>query len=370
MWSPSFTGQSMEIYLVGGAVRDELLGRPVNERDWVVVGSSPEEMLALGYRQVGRHFPVFLHPDTDEEYALARTERKSGPGHTGFECHTGPDVTLEDDLWRRDLTVNAMAMTAQGDLIDPCGGSKDLADRMLRHVSPAFAEDPLRVFRVARFAAELPDFSVAGETNAIMAEIARSGGLAELSAERVWQELAKALAAPALPHFFAVLNESCALHPWLTELDGMAVLVPDDLVNPAARYAALGWMLTAEQAGQLCVRLKVPNRLARPMVQVARYGPLISDWVDACAQELARALKRLNAFKAERGHELPFAVVAACADKDLEPLKYVVARIRETISAKALPADITGPAIGTTLDAMRADVIRAAQEAMRRRGPG
>lgn len=357
----------MEIYLVGGAVRDELLGRQVRERDWVVVGSSPEEMENLGYRRVGRDFPVFLHPDTDEEYALARTERKSGPGHTGFVCHTGPDVTLEADLQRRDLTVNAMARSSSGELIDPWGGGGDLANRVLRHVSPAFAEDPLRVFRVARFAAELPEFSVAAETTAIMSAITERGRLAELSAERVWRELSKALAAPEPRRFFSVLQEAHALQPWFAELDGKVVALPDELANPVARFAALGWQLSAEEAGQLCVRLKAPNRFARPMVQVARYGPLITRWVDADADELARALKRLNAFKAERGHELPFAVVAACTGEDLGPLKYVVGRMRETITAKGLPPEIKGPAVGTTLDTMRAEVIRAAQQAMRRR---
>jgi tRNA nucleotidyltransferase (CCA-adding enzyme) len=357
----------MEIYLVGGAVRDELLGRPVAERDWVVVGSSPEEMLELGYRQVGRDFPVFLHPDTNEEYALARTERKSGPGHTGFVCHAGSEITLEADLQRRDLTVNAMAKDAQGVLIDPYGGEEDLADHLLRHVSPAFAEDPLRVFRVARFAAELPEFSAAEGTIALMADIAATGELAELSAERVWQELSKALAAPAPLRFFSVLRAAGSLAPWLAEFDMLEVLLPEELVNPVARFAAFGWMLTAAEASNLCTRLKAPNQFARPMLQVARYGGTIAGWVDADAVEVGRALRRINAFKAERGHQLPINVVAACAEKDLERLKYVVARIRETISAKVLPDDIIGPAIGVALDTMRMEVIRAAQQAMHRR---
>ncbi len=166
----------MEIYLVGGAVRDALLGLPIRERDWVVVGSTPEEMQRLGYRQVGRDFPVFLHPQTNEEYALARTERKVGPGHTGFVCHAGPDVTLEEDLRRRDLTVNAIAQAHDGTLIDPWGGAADLSARRLRHVSEAFLEDPLRVFRVARFAAQLGAFGfrVEPETLQLMADMCRA----------------------------------------------------------------------------------------------------------------------------------------------------------------------------------------------------
>ncbi|MEE4384587.1 MAG: multifunctional CCA tRNA nucleotidyl transferase/2'3'-cyclic phosphodiesterase/2'nucleotidase/phosphatase [Pseudomonadales bacterium] len=205
----------MEVYLVGGAVRDELLGLPVSERDWVVVGATPQELLDAGYRPVGRDFPVFLHPRTQEEYALARTERKAGRGHTGFVFHADPDVTLEEDLVRRDLTINAMARDGQGKLVDPCGGRKDLEDRLLRHVSPAFLEDPLRVLRVARFAARFAPlgFRVAEETLALMRRIAASGELATLSPERVWQEFRRALAGPRPRVFLTVLREAEALAP-------------------------------------------------------------------------------------------------------------------------------------------------------------
>lgn len=211
----------MEIYLVGGAVRDQLLGRPVQERDWVVVGARPEELLAQGYRAVGKDFPVFLHPETQDEYALARTERKSGSGHTGFICDFSPDISLEDDLVRRDLTVNAMAQASDGTLVDPYGGRRDLEARRLRHVSPAFREDPLRVFRVARFAARYAPlgFTVADETLVLMREMAASGELESLTPERVWRETERALAEPCPDVYIAVLRDCGALARWFPEID-------------------------------------------------------------------------------------------------------------------------------------------------------
>lgn len=213
----------MQIYKVGGAVRDSLLGRTVSEEDWVVVGASAEQMLELGYRPVGADFPVFLHPQTGEEYALARTERKSGRGYGGFTFHASPDVTLEQDLIRRDLTVNAMAEDDQGNLIDPYNGQQDLEARILRHVSPAFAEDPLRVLRVARFAARYAPlgFSVAPETLALMRELAESGELAHLTAERSWKEISRALMEPRPDVFVQVLRDCAALAALLPEVDDL-----------------------------------------------------------------------------------------------------------------------------------------------------
>jgi len=210
----------MRIYRVGGSVRDELLGRPLADRDYVVVGATPDELLARGFRPVGRDFPVFLHPQTHEEYALARTERKTGRGHQGFSFHTAPGVSLEEDLARRDLTINAMARADDGTLIDPFGGAKDLRAGVLRHVSPAFAEDPLRVLRVARFAARF-GFAVAPETEAIMRAIAAGGELAALTAERVWQELARALLEATPSRFFAALRRCGALSQLFPEVDAL-----------------------------------------------------------------------------------------------------------------------------------------------------
>ena len=203
----------MQTYLVGGAVRDELLGRPVGERDWVVVGATPDALLARGFRQVGKDFPVFLHPQSGEEYALARTERKTGPGYHGFVTYFSPEVTLEEDLARRDLTINAMARALDGTLVDPYGGRADLERRVLRHVSPAFVEDPLRVLRVARFAARFAPvgFSIAPATLTLMSRIAASGELRALAAERVWQETQRALGERAPRVYFETLRACGAL---------------------------------------------------------------------------------------------------------------------------------------------------------------
>ena len=214
----------MKTYLVGGAVRDTLLNMPVKERDWMVVGATPETMLALGYQAVGKDFPVFLHPDTHEEYALARTERKTGPGYHGFDTRFSPDVTLEQDLLRRDLTINAIAQDINsGELIDPYGGQADLADRKLRHVSPAFVEDPLRVLRVARFAARFAalGFTVADTTLALMQQISASGELSALTPERVWRETQLALCSDAPQIFLRVLRDCGALKVILPEVDAL-----------------------------------------------------------------------------------------------------------------------------------------------------
>ena len=212
--------QPFAVYRVGGSVRDELLGRPVVDHDWVVVGATPEHMIASGYRPVGKDFPVFLHPETREEYALARSERKHGRGYHGFEFFASPEVTLEQDLRRRDLTINAMARDARGSLIDPYGGSADLHAGVLRHVSPAFSEDPLRVLRVARFAARFA-FDVAPETEAAMRTIVASGELATLAAERVWQELSRGLMEAHPSRMLAVLRACGALRALLPEVDAL-----------------------------------------------------------------------------------------------------------------------------------------------------
>ena len=209
----------MKTYVVGGAVRDELLGLPVKDHDHVVVGATPEQMTALGFRPVGKDFPVFLHPETHEEYALARTERKTGKGYKGFQVYAAPEVTLEDDLARRDLTINAIARDEAGNLIDPYHGQTDIESRTLRHVSPAFAEDPVRILRAARFAARFTEFRVAPETMALMRQMVEDGEVDALVAERVWQELAKGLMEEKPSRMFEVLRECGALVRILPELD-------------------------------------------------------------------------------------------------------------------------------------------------------
>ncbi len=209
----------MQVYIVGGAVRDELLGLPVKDKDYVVVGSTPQAMLDNGYKPVGKDFPVFLHPKTHEEYALARTERKTAAGYKGFAVHASPEVTLEEDLARRDLTINAIAKTENGELIDPFNGLADLKSKTLRHVSDAFAEDPVRILRAARFAARFADFTVAPETNQLMQQMVQAGEVDALVPERVWQELSKGLMEAKPSRMFEVLRDCGALQKILPELD-------------------------------------------------------------------------------------------------------------------------------------------------------
>ncbi len=242
----------MQIYLVGGAVRDKLLNFPIVEKDWVVIGSSPQEMLDKGYQQVGKDFPVFLHPKTNDEYALARTERKSGKGYYGFEVYADKDVTLEQDLIRRDLTINAMAMDDQGNILDPYDGQADLKAKILRHVSPAFSEDPLRVLRVARFAARYfhLGFKLASETLELMQQIANSGELQSLAAERVWKETSRALTERSPQVYFEILREANALKSWFPEID-----VLWGIPNPAEWHpeidTGIHTMMVLEQAAIL-----------------------------------------------------------------------------------------------------------------------
>ncbi len=308
----------MRVYLVGGAVRDGLLGRTVEEWDYVVVGATPQDLISRGYQQVGRDFPVFLHPETKQEYALARTERKTAPGYRGFVVHADPDVTLEEDLRRRDLTINALARDKQGNLVDFYGGRSDLEDRVLRHVSTAFAEDPVRILRVARFAARYADlgFRVADETMALMRSMVDGGEVDALIPERVWQELSKALNGSKPSRFFEVLRECGALprlfpevdrlfgvpqpekwHPEIDTgvhtmmvLDMAARLSPDPEVAFAALTHDLGKGTTPkeilprhkghEERGrdlidELCARLKAPRRFCELARVVARYHGVV-----------------------------------------------------------------------------------------------
>ena len=242
----------MDIYLVGGAVRDSLLGLPIKDKDWLVVGATQQQMLDLGYAQVGQDFPVFLHPQTKEEYALARTERKTAPGYTGFVFDANDKVTLEEDLARRDLTINAIAQAEDGALIDPFDGQGDLERKLLRHVSPAFEEDPLRVLRAARFAARFAPlgFTVAPETNAIMRRIAQSGELNSLVSERVWQEMERALISPAPEAFVSVLRDCDALKVILPEVDALFGVPQPERHHPEVD-TGLHTLLSLQQARKL-----------------------------------------------------------------------------------------------------------------------
>ena len=280
----------MMVYVVGGAVRDELLGLPVADRDWVVIGATPEEMTAQGFKPVGRDFPVFLHPETHEEYALARTERKSGRGYQGFTVYSAPEVTLRQDLARRDLTINAMAKTADGILIDPFHGEKDLREGVLRHVSGAFADDPVRILRVARFAARLA-FRIDDATLALMRLMVESGETDHLVPERVWQEFARGLTEPHPELMFEAL-ESCGLR---------AKLLPELKTNPrnlagplAVRFALLCWPLAEPDIKALCDRLKTPNEERELAMLACHCRNLL---VPSQSNEFLNLFKRADAFR-------------------------------------------------------------------------
>jgi tRNA nucleotidyltransferase (CCA-adding enzyme) len=269
----------MEIYLVGGAIRDQLLGLPVKERDWVVVGATPQEMLKLGFKKVGRDFPVFLHPKTYEEYALARTERKTGKGYIEFICYSDPDVTLEDDLKRRDLTINAIAETPDGKIIDPYGGCKDLKKHILRHVSPAFAEDPVRILRVARFAARFGNFKVHRETNKLMQDMLAQGEVDALVPERVWQELSRALGEQSPERFFTVLKKAGVLQKLFPEIAAHFTAIKKALAHAVklsqdtvVRFATITFNFDQEDdVKNFCKRYRLPSTYKELSLLVAKF---------------------------------------------------------------------------------------------------
>ncbi len=295
----------MIIYEVGGAVRDQMLGLPVQDHDYLVVGSTPEQMVAAGYLPVGKDFPVFLHPQTHDEYALARTERKTAPGYKGFIFHTSSEVTLEQDLIRRDLTINAMARGEDGRLHDPFGGQQDLAARILRHVSQAFAEDPVRILRLARFAARFPDFVVAPETMALMQQMVLAGEVDALVAERVWQELERGLLEVSPARMFAVLRECGALARLLPELldanPALWALLDQasgaGLDLPQRVAILLHDTASTDELDSLCQRLKMPNECRELALALRReFGqlPHAQSW---SPQALLDCLQRCDAWR-------------------------------------------------------------------------
>jgi len=282
----------MKIYAVGGCVRDQLLGVPVGDRDWVVVGATPAEMTAAGFRPVGRDFPVFLHPQTHEEYALARTERKTAPGYHGFVFHAAPDVTLEDDLARRDLTINAMALDEEGRLIDPYGGRADLEAKVLRHVGPAFAEDPVRILRVARFAARLAEFAIADETMRLMQAMVEAGEVDALVPERVWQELSRGLMEARPSRMFEALRACGALARLLPEVDRLWGVPQRADVHPEID-TGVHLMLVLDAAARLNASL--PARWAALLHDLGKGATAREDWPrhpghEERSVELARAV--------------------------------------------------------------------------------
>jgi tRNA nucleotidyltransferase (CCA-adding enzyme) len=376
----------MQVYLVGGAVRDELLGRAIKERDWVVVGAEPAELERLGYRAVGREFPVYLHPETQEEYALARLERKVAPGYRGFVTEFSPAVTLEEDLLRRDLTINAMARSAEGQIIDPYGGRADLQARVLRHVSPAFAEDPVRILRVARFAARFADlgFTIAPETMALMRAMVASGESNALVSERVWRELDGALATASPQLCFEVLRDCGALAVLLPELATMrgAALSLEALhaaaqagaSNPV-RWAALLAGLRAADVESLCARLRVPNQYRELALLAARLGTDAVHQPEQAAadpQALLSLFEQADALRRPERFALWLEVLAArrrAAGLPAGQTTPLLARMRSAL-AVAAAAQLTtaelrahrGPQLGALLRSRRLEALSALEK--------
>jgi len=402
-------------FLVGGAVRDQLLGLPAGDRDWVVLAASPEQMVAAGFVPVGQDFPVFLHPQTHEEYALARTERKTAPGYRGFVFHTGPEVTLEEDLARRDLTINAMALDEQGQLIDPWGGQRDLQARVLRHVGPAFAEDPVRILRLARFASRFGDFAVAPETLALCRDMVAAGEVDALVAERVWQELARALMGPHPQRFFEVLRECGALARVLPEVDRlfgvpqrpeyhpevdtgvhvmMVLQMAAHLATPlAVRFAGLTHDLgkgatppdvlprhlghegrSAALLKGLAQRLRVPVDCRELADLVAREHGNVHRSPTLNAAGLVRLLDRCDAWRRADRFELMLLACECDARGRLgfEEQPYAAAPLLRralaaaanldaaAVTSEALARGLKGPAVGQALHQARIDAVLAA----------
>ena len=405
----------MKTYLVGGAVRDALMGKAGADRDWVVVGGTPEAMVALGYQPVGRDFPVFLHPDTHEEYALARTERKTARGYHGFAIHAAPDVTLEEDLARRDLTINAIAQDEHGNRTDPYGGERDIAAKVLRHVTDAFREDPVRILRLARFAARFPDFSVAPETMTLMCEMVTEGEVDALVSERVWQELSRGLMASKPSRMLQVLRECGALQRLLPEVDKLygvpqrADYHPEidtgihlEMVLDASarmdaplevRFACLchdlgkgttpadvlprhiGHEQRSEKLTRtLCTRWRVPVECKELAELVAREHGNIHQSLGFGAEALLRLLVRSDALR--RPERFLLALQACECDargrlgKEDDAyaqgprlallLKAALSVDSAAVSAQALAEGLTGPAVGARIDAARLAAIAAA----------
>ncbi len=344
-------------------MRDELLGLPVQDRDYVVVGATPEELERQGFKPVGKDFPVFLHPQTHEEYALARTERKSGRGYKGFTVHAAPDVTLEEDLRRRDLTINAMAKAEDGSLVDPFGGRKDLEAGVLRHVSEAFAEDPVRILRVARFAARF-GFAAAPETMELMKGMVQSGEADYLVPERVWQELSRGLAEPRPERMFEVL-ESCGL---AQKLLGPLRPVPEILARAVragasvpVRFAVIAWPHQEHEVAAVCERLKAPNEVRELALLGCRNRMALRASPMASPAALLELLKRTDAFRRpERFAELLQVARLASVELDTTALQRALAAAA-SVDAGAVAASAASPAdIPRLIDAARERAIAQA----------
>lgn len=346
-----------QCYLVGGWVRDQLLGQQPTERDWVVVGATEDQMLAEGFKRIGSHFPVFLHPDTHEEYALARTESKHGRGHQGFKVNVNTDITLEQDLERRDITINSMAMDPAGSVIDPFGGQHDLDSRVIRHVGEAFREDPLRCFRVARFASKLPDFDVAPATTELMRSM--SDELNDLPAERVWVEYEKSMKYEQPGRFYRVLIDAGLQDPWFSnlKLDTLAAFHDRVRAHGFAGFAAVAWTQESASASALFSRLKAPKRVQKLVHNVANHGALLANWRAVESSELLDRLTKIKAFLSGKECNDTIAAIEACALVDLTELQQLIRNMREIPPSP----NLKGKEIGLRINAKRIELIDQAQ---------
>lgn len=340
---------STNTFLVGGAVRDALLGLPVQERDWVVVGSTPANMVAHGYKPIGKDFPVFLHPDTHEEYALARTERKSGKGYTGFTFYAEPDVTLEQDLSRRDLTINAIAQSADGTLIDPYHGKADLTHRILRHVSDAFVEDPVRILRLARFSAKLPDFTIATETKTLLVKMVEGGEVDALVPERVWKECEKSLSEKDPVLFFKVLEHCGALArvmPGLTLNDNTlaAFRYTIDKQYPiTVRLSALTHALTNSALTHFSKQCRLPKPFSTLCKLVSHYHQQASHFNSLTPEEKVALLSRTDSTRRpERFDTFLMACQAIHQDFPISTIKTAAHRLSALDISPLLAKKLTG----------------------------
>jgi tRNA nucleotidyltransferase (CCA-adding enzyme) len=356
----------MNIYLVGGAVRDQLLGLPIKEKDWVVTGATVQDMLKLGFRQVGKDFPVFLHPQTHEEYALARIERKIGRGYTGFEFDTAPTVTLEEDLLRRDLTINAIAQTPEGTIIDPYHGQEDLAKRILRHVSPAFQEDPVRILRVGRFAARF-GFTVADETLALMKQMVTAGEVNALVPERVWKELERALLEKYPAKFFAVLASCDALKILFPQIQldspGIKALTEEAHIptHSEVRFATLLHSLSETEINTLCDHYRVPNHHRELALLVMRYLPDYQKAKKLSAEELLNLLTKLDAFRRQVRFKEFLVACEACSTQSTSLWLYDVLHAAINITTQNIPPELKGKEIADKIKSLRLSAIEVLQ---------
>lgn len=357
----------MRIYLVGGAVRDELLGLLVKEKDWVVVGATPEEMITRGFKPVGKEFPVFLHPQTHEEYTLARTERKTAKGYKGFSFYTTPNVTLEEDLKRRDLTINAIAKTPSGKLIDPYGGQQDLKNKILRHVSPAFQEDPVRILRLARLATKFPEFSIHPETLDLMKEMTNKGEVNALIPNRVWQELVRAIANKAPTRFFTVLHDCgalailfYALHPKNKGVDALSQIA-SRTPSPVMRFAALLSDLSPKVIQKLALQYRIPNKYSDLAIMISRFQGIYEYVSQTNEKELLNFILKTDALRRDKRFEQFLFICTSLYPtlvKNNDKIKEAI-KVIKSINIKPLQErQLKGENFAKALETLRLEAIR------------